>query len=221
MNDIKATVPSYDQIYANYMYYLSLTGIQEYPWYETANEYLREVAEFLRVDFETVVYTTASLAVRIKWINKLVNGTIKYPNIDAAVRMIYGVLTGRDYDDIVKGIAVYDANRQKAYKIAQTGEGDAILGGKKLRAFAANILNPNGVEITADTWVYRAGLLKPNLLQNDVSPYFNYNEQFIAPIKDIAERYGLIPNHVQALIWIGVQFDSDLKGTLKEIDLSL
>jgi hypothetical protein len=109
MNDIKATVPSYDQIYANYMYYLSLTGIQEYPWYETANEYLREVAEFLRVDFETVVYTTASLAVRIKWINKLVNGTIKYPNIDAAVRMIYGVLTGRDYDDIVKGIAVYDA----------------------------------------------------------------------------------------------------------------
>lgn len=221
MNDIKSTVPNYDQLYANYMYYLSLTGIGEYPWYETANKYAQEIADFYQIDLEIVIGIIAALAVRIRWRILRKDGLLRYPNLDAAVRIIHAILNGKDYDSAAKGIATYDPNRRKAWAIFKLGEVFPTLKGDKLLAFFYNILNPNGLEITADTWVYRAGLMEPNLHQNDVSPYFRYNKQFIAPIEDIAERYGYINNHIQALIWIGVQFDSDLKGTLKEIDLSL
>lgn len=87
---------------------------------------------------------------------------------------------------------------------------DKILGAEKVLSFALNFIKPEGTigenwfPVTIDTWV--ASLFYPQLSSDEKSKMLGKRQNYVylsKHIQKIAKRYNMVPQEMQAVLWVG------------------
>jgi hypothetical protein len=124
---------------------------------------------------------------------------------------------------IPKTINHYPVNVTKAFSIVHEGaRPETVLGGNKVRAFYANILNPRySKAVTVDTHAARAAFGKHNLTAQEVSFTFRDkgNRVIQQAYKNVAKRYHVLPMKLQATVWLRVKADLLKKPESEQLGL--
>lgn len=108
-------------------------------------------------------------------------------------------------------------NVEKALACARGSDPLSVLGGQKVRAFYACILDPsNASEVCIDRHAKCAAYgIRKNRDANALVTPAEY--PFVAwHYRKLAERYGVLPHQLQAVIWVTWR---RLRGELKKLDL--
>ena len=181
-----------------------LAGMPNDSWYFQANEDVKLLADWYRVDFELVAAVVAVLSPAQRWDWDTVNGII-YPNLNAASAVLNAYVKGYDIDSIMgKGRGGgYSQNKKKAWHILQTGTIEQVKG-PKVFAFFDNLLNPSTSKlVTADRWIGRAFLNDANFPDSYLSAIYGKKAYSIlsGAISTIANIFGVSPLAAQAGIW--------------------
>lgn len=107
----------------------------------------------------------------------------------------------REAEHVIKGRAsrALGASIIKARRILAGESPDTVLGGLKVRAFYANLYNPEDTYyVTVDVWAARAWY--GNLSYNKGLTAAVYN-RIADDYRELARAEGLLPSEVQAIIW--------------------
>jgi hypothetical protein len=153
------------------------------------NEVLRGLADFYSVDFAKCVAVFAALS----------------PNSDyqGNLRSTASVLAGwRDGVDPTRiRVVTYNHCRDRAFTYLNGVDFLATVGGKKIRSFYLNILNPMDPEpVTIDGHAVNIWSGRRVALKAVASTSFNYSAVAF-DYRTAAARIGLLPNQVQAITW--------------------
>jgi hypothetical protein len=157
-------------------------------WYETANAEARALAAKHGVPSDTVAAIIAALSPRCNWAN----------NLDDTRLLL------EDGPD--NGFFAFDANVGKADAILNAGfDVDTTLGGRKVRAFWRNIADPYGsLDVTLDSWMGRALDVPADRAHGEQS-YLDRAGVYDAisnGFRTVADDHGIMPNQLQAAIWL-------------------
>jgi hypothetical protein len=102
-------------------------------------------------------------------------------------------------------------NNAKAFSIVHEGvRPEEVLGGLKVKAFYANILNPRySKAVTVDTHAARAAFDKLSLSPKEISFVFRTkgNRIMQQAYRNVAKRYKVLPCRLQAAVWLRVKAD--------------
>lgn len=159
--------------------------------YEKYHELMAEIYYKWKVpSFESVVGVFASLSPNNSYA----------ANIRDVHSVFQGVTTAKE-DDI--RVTTYRKNLIKALRIAHGESPLEVLGGKKVRSFYLNILNPDDIEpITIDGHMYSVWMLKRfNMDDAKVGGGSKY-DLIAKDFKTVAKTLGLRPNQLQAICWL-------------------
>ncbi|MEM1149226.1 MAG: hypothetical protein AAGI03_01515 [Pseudomonadota bacterium] len=122
-------------------------------------------------------------------------------NLRSTASVLAGVKDGVDPGDIV--VSTYKHCRDRAYQYA-TGEAQ-FLGharGPKIRAFYRNILDPHDWEpVTIDGHMKAAFEGKPLTMKEAIVRSAREYDVIANETRRLANRLGLLPNQLQAIIW--------------------
>lgn len=103
-------------------------------------------------------------------------------------------------------VSTYGQNKSKAVNLINTADLGQI-GGRKVTSFYKNILNPSCPDnVTIDRHAARAcyGLKGLKMSSDDIPPIASdkrYN-QYKVLYKRLADKLGILPNQLQAIIWV-------------------
>lgn len=175
-------------------------------WYDEANDFCTTLARYEQLPVELVVGCLAALSPQCSWSENLL-GTLAM------------VKTRRVSDSA----SIYPVNTSKAFSIVHEGvRPEEILGGNKVRAFYANILNPRySKAVTVDTHAARAAFGKHVLSAKEVSFVFGAkgNRVIQQAYRNVAKRYHILPMRLQATVWLRVKADLLRKPTVEQLGL--
>jgi hypothetical protein len=192
----------YDVIVNNItsMYESAVIGEQGHAlnWYKRANKECRVIAEFYGLTLECFVGIVAALSPQMNW---------KY-NIREAVSLV------------TKGYALgYGANVTKARVILAGAPPLDILGGNKVRSFYLNIMDPSCDEVTVDTWALRIAAGDPGYPASGITnkQYARLREAY----REVADKVGLVACELQAITWVHIRSQVNLKIGATQLGLPL
>ena len=175
-------------------------------WYKEANIFCATLAVHERLPLESVAGCLAALSPQCAWSENLL-GTISM------------VRTRR----VSKSASIYPLNVCKAFSIVhEQVRPETLLGGNKVKAFYANILNPRySKAVTVDTHAARAAFGKHVLTQLEVSFVFREkgNRIIQQAYKNVARRYRVLPMKLQATVWLRVKADLLKKPESEQLGL--
>lgn len=162
-------------------------------WYSDANAAIGVMATEVGIPHIRMAGIVAALSPRVRWAT----------NLDAAIRMARAAKR-RKAQPIVAGLPI---NRNRAWKIARTGDYHRNIIGPKVSAFFRNLIGDMDA-VTIDAWMLNAAGVD----------YANVgNRQAIEfAVRRIAEEADLTPAQVQAIIWTVVRdrWALDKRGTI-------
>lgn len=165
-------------------------------WYQNAHDSAEVISAKYHVPIETSIGVIAALSPGRNWgINLL--------EAEDFIRAYTKGLRGKDLP--IVGTYGY-RNIRKAISILEGKPPLEILGGNKVRAFYANILDPKGSEVTIDRHAkglaIRSNSIKGATAEEDAivtnAEYPYYAKHYVK----LAERLGIIPNQLQAITWV-------------------
>lgn len=179
-------------------------------WYRQAHDTARIMADKYNIGLATSVGVIAALSPGRNWgINLL--------EAEDFIKAYTRGLRGKDLP--IVGTYGY-RNVRKAIAILQGVAPLDVLGGNKVRSFYANILDPQGSEVTIDRHAkglaIRSNSIRGATTELDAAvtqaeyPYYAWHYSILA------ERLGLIPNQLQAICWVTWR---RLKGIMEQTDL--
>lgn len=164
-------------------------------WYFDANQFASDLARRYDFTIEQAAGVIAALSPNVAWLHN---------RIDAET-LLDAARSGRSIDSFK--VRAYGANKLKAWRMAQGESPDAVLGGPKVKAFYANILDPHHSEaITIDTHAY--SIWRGKRFTTNESPTEQRAIFGPAVLRDAAEDYkslaaklGIKPWQLQATTW--------------------
>ena len=163
-------------------------------WYDEANSFCSTLAVHHGFPVSAIAGCLAALSPQCSWSENLL-GTI------AMVR------TRR----VSESASIYPANATKAFGIVHENvRPEAVLGGNKVKAFYANVLNPRySKAVTVDTHAARAAFGKYDLTRQEQSFVFRAkgNRIIQQAYRNVAKRYHILPMKLQATVWLRVKAD--------------
>lgn len=175
-------------------------------WYSEAFEFCDKLAAHENLPTDAVVGCLAALSPQCAW----------NVNLLATISMVRT-------RQVSKSSSIYPINVSKAFSIVHEGvRPEEVLGGLKVKAFFANILNPSySKAVTVDTHAARAAFGKHMLSSQEVSFVFGKkgNAVIQQAFKNVAKRYKVLPMKLQATVWLRVK--ADLVRTPKADQLGL
>ncbi len=147
-------------------------------WYQDAHQYARRLADEYDRTVEDMAYVIAVLSPMNRWEqNKLDARSM----LDTGTCGALPLGVDRAFDII--------ANRRRGVDVA---------GGRKVRAFGANIANPHSsLDVTLDTWMVQFLNIDINYLQRK-----GVYDAISAAFRRVAARMGVMPHQLQAAVWI-------------------
>ncbi len=161
-------------------------------WYIEAHNFCRTLAEYERLPLQNVVGCLAALSPQCSWPDNLL----------ATIAMV-------KTRQVPKTSSVYPVNVSKAFSIVHEHvRPEDILGGSKVKAFYANILNPlYSKAVTIDTHAARAAFGEMVLTPKQISFVFRPKGNAIIQqaYKNVAKRYKILPMKLQAIVWLNVK----------------
>lgn len=175
-------------------------------WYSEANEFCVKLAVHENLPTESVVGCLSALSPQCAW----------NVNLLATLSMVRT-------RQVSESSSIYPLNVSKAFSIVHEGvRPEDVLGGLKVKAFFANILNPNySKAVTVDTHAARAAFGKNSLDSKEVS--FTFGKKGNAIIqqayKNVAKRYKVLPMKLQATVWLRVKADLLRKPASEQLGL--
>lgn len=180
--------------------------LQGARWYDEANEFCTKLATHEQLPLHAVVGCLAALSPQCAWSENLL-GTI------AMVRT----------RQVRKSASIYPVNTSKAFSIVHEGvRPEEVLGGNKVKAFYANILNPRySKAVTVDTHAARAAFGKHKLTPQEVGYAFRDkgNRTIQQAYRVVAKRYRVLPLRLQAVVWLRVKTDLLRKPASEQMGL--
>lgn len=156
-------------------------------WYGRAESIMAAMAERNGVDRHTAAGVTAALSPRTPWAR----------NLTIADAVISAAMTGAPVPSVGTR-----ANVDKAWKIANGADPDAVLGGPKVTAFYAN-LTGDPDRPTVDVWAARAAGANPDRLTD------KRRRELRAAYIEAAEARGVAVRDLQAAVWVSVRGAAD------------
>lgn len=153
-------------------------------WYVRARQTAETIAAETGLQAERVVGAIAALSPRTTWSE----------NTEGAWKMARAAAVG-DSEPVVAGTT---ANRTKAWRILHGADPASTLGGPKVRAFHANISGDHN-RVTVDVWATKACTGEP------IVPRPHNYGIFERAYQLGAERVGLSPAALQAIVWVTVR----------------
>lgn len=124
---------------------------------------------------------------------------------------------------VSESASIYPANKTKAFSIVHEGvKPELILGGNKVKAFYANILNPRySKAVTVDTHAARAAFGKHTLTPQEVRYAFSAkgNRAIQQAYRVVAKRHKVLPMKLQAVVWLRVKADLLRKPEVEQMGL--
>lgn len=155
-------------------------------WYVAAHGTARGMARLYGCGTSTAAAVIAALSPRIAW----------ETNVDEAHEcFVYG-------DDW--GYAALRANVDKALDIIAGSDPEDRLGGRKVRSFYRNIIDPYGsLDVTLDGWMATA--LDLPLYDNGNVPILQRKGGYDAVAEGfrlVADELGVMPHQLQATVWL-------------------
>jgi hypothetical protein len=165
-------------------------------WYEEANEFCSKLAEHENFSVSSVAGCLAALSPQCSWPNNLL-GTIS---------MV------RNPVNVSKAFSIVHENTRP----------EEVLGGNKVKAFYANILNPRySKAVTVDTHAARAAFGEHKLSAQQVSFAFRDkgNRVIQQAYRNVAKRYHVLPMRLQATVWLRVKADLVKKPQAEKLGL--
>lgn len=124
---------------------------------------------------------------------------------------------------VSESASIYPVNACKAFSIVHENvRPETILGGNKVKAFYANILNPRySKAVTVDTHAARAAFGKHTLTPQEAGFVFREkgNKIIQQAYKNVAKRYRVLPMKLQATVWLRVKADLLKKPQVEQREL--
>jgi hypothetical protein len=175
-------------------------------WYNEANEFCTKLADYENLPVASVAGCLAALSPQCSWPNNL--------------RACLSMVKTRRTPSVVMSSKV---NEGKAFSIVHEGlRPEEVLGGLKVSAFYANILNPRySKAVTVDTHAARAAFDKTLLSSKEVSFAFRAkgNRVIQQAYRNVAKRYKILPCKLQAVVWLRVKADLVRKPNADQLKL--
>jgi hypothetical protein len=175
-------------------------------WYDEANEFCSKLAAHENFPVSSVAGCLAALSPQCSWSNNLL-GTISM----VRTRQVTG------------GASIYPVNVSKAFSIVhENARPEEVLGGNKVKAFYANILNPRySKAVTVDTHAARAAFGEYKLSAQQVGFAFRDkgNRIIQQAYRNVAKRYHVLPMRLQATVWLRVKADLIKKPQVEQLGL--
>ena len=152
-------------------------------WYETARITADALAAGTGLTTEQAAGVIAALSPRVRW----------ETNVKAAAMIIAAArrTSVRPY------VAGYSANIEKAWKIANGGDPEKILGGPKVTSFFANICGDEE-SVTCDVWAARAA----EGVSNKYAPSGKRYTLLANAYRMAASARDVSPMIMQATVWV-------------------
>jgi hypothetical protein len=152
------------------------------------------------VPLPIVVGITASLSPAIKWDT----------NIDALEKLLLECVTIAGYTrNVEKAKSIYYGDYGTTYESVLSAFDSYTA--RKTRSFYINLYNPlDPTIVTVDRWMMRAAY--PNILDSSAKkiPARIYSE-IEKHIIGLARRYNMLPNQMQAIIWLTIRDSAQKK----------
>lgn len=130
-----------------------------------------------------------------------------YGNLRNTDTLLKARSEGRPLEDV--SVSSYGANQAKARKILMGADPLQVLGGLKTRSFYMNIIDPGDpLPVTVDghmrnVWLNdRKPLHSPDALKRGPRVDRHLYEQIANGIRELAAEERLLPNQVQAVVWL-------------------
>ena len=175
-------------------------------WYDEANGFCSTLAVHHGFPVSAAAGCLAALSPQCSWSENLL-GTI-------------AMVSTRQTP---KTANIYPVNVSKAFSIVHENmRPETVLGGNKVKAFYANILNPRySKAVTVDTHAARAAFGKHVLSTQEVSFAFRDkgNRIIQQAYRNVAKRYHVLPMKLQATIWLRVKADLVKKPETEQLGL--
>ena len=175
-------------------------------WYDEANSFCSTLAQHHGFPVAAVAGCLAALSPQCAWSENLL-GTL------AMVRTRQ--VSGKS--------SIYPVNVTKAFSIVHEGaRPETVLGGNKVKAFYANVLNPRySKAVTVDTHAARAAFNKYDLTAQEQSFVFRSkgNQIVQQAYRNVAKRYHVLPMKLQATVWLRVKADLVYKPEVEQLGL--
>lgn len=153
-------------------------------WYSQAQAEAARMASQYGVTVNTAAGVIAALSPRIQWGHN--------------VRLADQVLAAGGDPELVQG-GGFKANLHKACRIAKGERPSAVLGGRKVRSFYANIIGWRH-SVTVDTWACQVVGYPPGY-----APSKSEYEEISRAYKAVAREYGVSAHEVQAVTWVHIR----------------
>lgn len=159
-------------------------------WYGDAHSQAMALAVESGSTVETASAVIAALSPRLRW---------EWNVQDAHRALVLG--------DRYSGFRALGASILKAGRIADGGDPETVLGGRKVRSFYRNILHPTtSLDVTIDVWFLRH--VVPRDYLDHYSQWAHFTERLgvydavADAIRRVADGFGVLPSQLQAALWI-------------------
>lgn len=194
-------------------------------WYSTRNEQVSGWAKAAGVDVPTYVGALAATSPLCPWESK--NGIMMNKNLaDKAIAMAQANpdVDPKEFAKSLDAPGMLKSSLSNAMTVVQ-GNTEQALSGPKVRSFFNNIVNPQGNDVTMDTWMARALAGKPDLQDEKQLKQLVGGGSMSKPnqakyswgadlVRGIATKEGMTPNQAQAVIWTQVKRETTLRGAV-------
>lgn len=200
---MKSADISLDKAFNNFYQAYVQAGTPEDNWYFQANRDVQTLADYFGLDFKVAAAVVAVVSPAQRWDQYLLDGTVKYPNLDVAAGIIKLWQDGHDLSAARNSnLAGYPDNKGKAWMILEFQD-DIYVSGNKVENFYRNIVNPDGYDdVTIDRWMLRAYLQAPNYPDKQLVGYTDTQYSILSDaVKMVADAFKTRPSAVQAGIW--------------------
>ena len=165
--------------------------IEGMAWYDEAHKLACRLARECGVSLDVAAGVLAALSPRSRWER----------NATDAESVIAAYVSGKD--PMTVPVSTFHRNKERAIEILQAGTRHGILSGPKVCAFAGNIEDPEGEEVTVDSHAYNAWVGE-RAISNGEGPRVTPKRfrDCAADYQKLAALYHIKPSQAQAIIWL-------------------